>query len=943
MWRSWGAWLLLAALGCTPEVSDGGGGGNNGDNNAQNNDDNNGDNNAQNNANNSANNGDNNPQNNNTGPILTPCTDNLDCRGGEVCRGGFCREACAAGDPCQGELAVCDEAQGYCVACVGDENCGADEACQDQRCVFYCRSDEACGDNEYCGPDGACLEAQCGGDGDCPGGFRCDARVCVPIDALVCEPGRSACEDNVAVVCSRDGTREEREPCGGDLCAIGEDGDARCVPQVCEPNAIGCDSEAVAYACNSTGTSRALLPCEEDEYCQEGRCVRRVCEPGAVSCDGDFLQTCDALGGSLTELRCDEAPTCDGDDGCTCRAGACVDRLCTPGQPECVGNATRTCREDGLGYTAVVQCGAEETCNTSLGVCVSDECTPGATECAGDTLLTCAQDGSTRTTRDCQASDRFCSSQGTPRCLPHVCPPGERVCAGDVAAVCNNRGSGLMDSEDCGEQGLACVEGLCAATCEPGARRCQGNTVLVCQNNRTTELASPCPGDQICQDGSCIALLCVPNQQGCDGDRAAVCNDAGTGWRSGGTDCAAQGQLCEAGGCVTPGGDCPNAVARARVQGSGAQLRDAVSAAPLATVELDGRGSQGASRYEWSLVERPQGSSAALSSLTSPTPTLFLDLSGRYAVQLVVYDADNTPSCSESRVVITASSEGGIRTELVWDVDGSDLDLHLLHPNGRWNNQPLDCYYVNPTPDWGPAGPVGNPSLDLDDVNGLGPENLNVAQPEDLEYTLGVHYFDDHGQGTSRATVRVYFDQTLAYEYLSKPLTTKDQVWEVAVLDWDATPSVRVIDSVTQGFPTTVGCANDDDCAVNESCVQGTCQQDNSGGDCTDAREPNNSQDAASTVGPTGTAYANLTLCPDDADWFLVNAQTVGLNVEVTYSPSNAQLRGAIYDSLLQQEITSATGSNGTLNLAGVAFFNAYVTLTPISNQNVTYTIRFTY
>ncbi len=45
-----------------------------------------------------------------------------------------------------------------------------------------------------------------------------------------------------------------------------------------------------------------------------------------------------------------------------------------------------------------------------------------------------------------------------------------------------------------------------------------------------------------------------------------------------------------------------------------------------------------------------------------------------------------------------------------------------------------------------------NPRLDLDDVDGLGPENINVDRPYAGSYRVAVHAF----RGEARVTVRIY-------------------------------------------------------------------------------------------------------------------------------------------------------------------------------------------
>lgn len=116
------------------------------------------------------------------GPSFPPCQANTDCRGGEVCRDNFCREACASSDPCSGEFRACDLSVGLCVQCVTTDDCSDSERCVAQQCEFFCRVDEHCPQPLYCEfLDGTCFEAECVQDSECQGGFRCDDLRCVPI------------------------------------------------------------------------------------------------------------------------------------------------------------------------------------------------------------------------------------------------------------------------------------------------------------------------------------------------------------------------------------------------------------------------------------------------------------------------------------------------------------------------------------------------------------------------------------------------------------------------------------------------------------------------------------------------------------------------------------------------------------------------------------------
>lgn len=114
---------------------------------------------------------------------LVACDNNTDCRGGEICRSGFCREACSPSDECAGQLSACDDELGYCVECVGNGDCAANHICVDAACAFFCSSDDACAPEEFCDADtGSCEPIECREDTDCSGGFWCVDFLCVPIE-----------------------------------------------------------------------------------------------------------------------------------------------------------------------------------------------------------------------------------------------------------------------------------------------------------------------------------------------------------------------------------------------------------------------------------------------------------------------------------------------------------------------------------------------------------------------------------------------------------------------------------------------------------------------------------------------------------------------------------------------------------------------------------------
>jgi len=90
-------------------------------------------------------------------------------------------------------------------------------------------------------------------------------------------------------------------------------------------------------------------------------------------------------------------------------------------------------------------------------------------------------------------------------------------------------------------------------------------------------------------------------------------------------------------------------------------------------------------------------------------------------------------------------------TELRWNTNYSDVDLHLLPPNSDLDDlfTNNDCYFNNMSTYWGAE-------LDVDDVEGYGPEHIEMQNYQiSGEYRLFVHYYDDDGAGTTQAFVDI--------------------------------------------------------------------------------------------------------------------------------------------------------------------------------------------
>jgi hypothetical protein len=248
---------------------------------------------------------------------------------------------------------------------------------------------------------------------------------------------------------------------------------------------------------------------------------------------------------------------------------------------------------------------------------------------------------------------------------------------------------------------------------------------------------------------------------------------------------------------------CPTAVALCTVEASGAPPITDLFVLPLATLSCNADSSQDPdgtiTEYIWTVAEAPAGSTTTFVPDNDTETAFFVDLAGRYSLNLEVVD-DRGCVSDPAQVTLVARPDEDIHVQLVWstpaDPDesdigfgaGSDLDLHVLHPNGCWEDSTWDCHFRTREPNWGnPSRSDDDPSLDIDDTDGSGPENINLDNPESgTAYRVGVHYYNDHGYGVSYATLRLYIFGELVFEERDKEMYDNEW-WVVASVEWPST------------------------------------------------------------------------------------------------------------------------------------------------------------
>ena len=229
-------------------------------------------------------------------------------------------------------------------------------------------------------------------------------------------------------------------------------------------------------------------------------------------------------------------------------------------------------------------------------------------------------------------------------------------------------------------------------------------------------------------------------------------------------------------------------------------------------------------RASWRIVTAPPGTGAQPRPANDLATAIFADLQGEYVLELEVEDEGG--GIGRCTTTLTTLTSDGLRIEMVWNVnargDTSDVDMHLLNaPGGQWfqeGGNGDDCYFANcrvcdtydeeacrdqiaeynnsgrtppPQVEWSAPLNADDPRLDLDDVEGNGPENINIQAPRAGTYRLGVHYWEDDGFGASTVSIRIFCGGQLAREF--EPIVLQvggeagepgTEFWEVADIVW---------------------------------------------------------------------------------------------------------------------------------------------------------------
>ncbi|MCB9738911.1 MAG: hypothetical protein H6747_06555 [Deltaproteobacteria bacterium] len=526
------------------------------------------------------------------------CSTQVDCSAGKACHAFRCvaaGAACSSGKDCHASGQVCD-ATGHCVDCLKAADCGEGALCVEQQCVVgLCDVAPSCVDLEHA--------AGCDASGlvptvtACAGGHHCVDGACLPV---ICPAGDARCQGKSNVqVCDASGTSwSAPQPCAAkEKCVAGTCKDASCTP-----GAVTCGATGKIEVCNLDGLGSSEVACPPGQACVGDGCLHVICTPGNKGCDGTIITTCDAQGAALvlgqdcsklgggcggscvagacsTEgTLCDDGNPCTKDScdpvtgcastpddsldcgvGATCFGGACLAKICQPGETICLGNSAQTCVAKGTKYAVTTDCATlDGTC--SIGVCSAGVCSSSAKSC---------DDGNPCTDDSCNAASGcvhtaldavLCGSGGycmAKSCVPQVCAPGSKQCKGDAVQICDALGSTWLSGEDCAALGGSCGVGTCSdGVCKSAGVDCDDAnpcTVDSCSAAsgcvHAAQTGVGCGTGKVCSAGTCVDQLCAPGSTSCNGSKLQLCDASGAQFTPLG-DCAASNSACVQGSCT---------------------------------------------------------------------------------------------------------------------------------------------------------------------------------------------------------------------------------------------------------------------------------------------------------------------------------------------------------------------------------------------------------
>lgn len=178
---------------------------------------------------------------------------------------------------------------------------------------------------------------------------------------------------------------------------------------------------------------------------------------------------------------------------------------------------------------------------------------------------------------------------------------------------------------------------------------------------------------------------------------------------------------------------------------------------------------------------------------------------GMYTVEvirnyyMVTYCSVFISPVSENNIDIYATpklKKNELRIVLTWGAVPRDLDSHLFAPASSKDDQHI-CYYKK-------SDSSGTVALDVDDIDGYGPETTSIYDLKRGQYKFYVADFTNCARGNAKsremsnsgATVRVYGKKGLLHTFFV-PTGRKGVIWEVfEIRDGNVIPTQRYYDTI---------------------------------------------------------------------------------------------------------------------------------------------------
>jgi hypothetical protein len=140
----------------------------------------------------------------------------------------------------------------------------------------------------------------------------------------------------------------------------------------------------------------------------------------------------------------------------------------------------------------------------------------------------------------------------------------------------------------------------------------------------------------------------------------------------------------------------------------------------------------------------------------------------------ILEDENVLSTVVEDLVLYGDFPELALFTELRWNTNRTDVDLHLVGPGGE------DCYFANETTAWGGY-------LDVDDVDGYGPEHITIPElKREGIYTLYAHYYASNGFGPSDVWIDVATSSGGVRSFGPHTLSDTGDFWQICTIEYPA-------------------------------------------------------------------------------------------------------------------------------------------------------------